>query len=60
MPAAEGRQGLMEEYSEVWVCDQPPSDVPYRVVRDEWSEDYTVRRIYEIELRPAEKTPEGA
>jgi hypothetical protein len=38
------------EFVQAWVCDQPPAGVVYRVIRDEWVKDDTVRLIYEIEL----------
>lgn len=38
----------MEEVVEAWVCDQPAAGVTYRVLRDEWIDDYRVRVIHEI------------
>ena len=43
------------EYVEAWVCDQPPRDARYRVLRDEWIEqptnlDHPIRLIFEIRL----------
>jgi hypothetical protein len=35
---------------EAWVCDPPPLGVTYRVLRDEWVKDYTVRLIHEIQV----------
>jgi len=32
-----------------WACDPPPPGSAYRVLRDEWSADYTVRTILEWE-----------
>jgi len=36
------------QYREVWHCPIPDSDT-YRVLRQWWDEDYTVRHIYEAE-----------
>lgn len=38
------------EYVEVWETEPPPLGVKYRVIDDEWTEDYTERRIRAIEL----------
>jgi hypothetical protein len=37
-------------YERQWYCDVPPLGASFRVVRSEWTDDYTVRKIYEIEL----------
>jgi hypothetical protein len=39
-------------YVEVWLTPPPAEGVLYRVVRDDWVDDYTERRIYEIKLVP--------
>jgi hypothetical protein len=44
-----------QPFVEAWVCEQPPRGVKYRVLRDEWLQDYTIRLIHEIEI----VTPEG-
>ena len=36
-----------------WYCDVPPPDVPFTVVRDEWNDDGTVRKILEIRFLSA-------
>jgi len=38
---------------EAWVCDQPPRGITYRVLRDEWVNDYTVRLIHQIKVEDA-------
>lgn len=37
-------------FTQRWMIEPPASNVPYRVVRDAWDEDFNVRTIYEIEL----------
>jgi len=38
-----------EPHREVWHCPHPPDSRTYRVLREWWDEDYTVRHIYEAE-----------
>jgi hypothetical protein len=38
-----------EVAEERWACDPPPAGAAYRVLRDEWSDNYTVRTILEWE-----------
>ena len=38
------------DYVTYWYCQAPPETQPFRVVRDEWCNDYTERHIYEIEV----------
>jgi hypothetical protein len=43
------------EYQTQWFCDPPPPEVPFRLVRDEWTYgDHVVHRIYEIALDEAD------
>lgn len=37
-------------YAEQWFCEPPAIGVCYVVKRQEWTGDYTVCRIHEIEL----------
>lgn len=39
----------LQTHVEAWVCDQPPKEQAYRVIKDRWVEDYTVRLILEVE-----------
>lgn len=32
-----------------WMCNPPEMGVGFRVIEQEWSEDFTVRTIYEVE-----------
>ena len=41
---------MIENFWTVWACEEPPDDVEYRVVRDEWTENFRVRTIYEIKV----------
>lgn len=34
-----------------WHCEPPPPGAWFRIVRQEWNEDYSVRDIYEVRLR---------
>lgn len=47
------RPGTPYEYVTEWRCEPPEVGQPYRVVRQEWAEDYAVRRIFDIELLDA-------
>lgn len=43
------------EYVEAWVCDQPPLDARYQVLRDVWVDQpadfgHPIRLVYEIKL----------
>jgi hypothetical protein len=31
-----------------WYCMPPGLKVPFRAIREEWNENFTVRKIYEI------------
>jgi hypothetical protein len=42
-----------DSYQTAWYCDVPPKGVAFRVIRSEWVDDYTVRKILEIELMSA-------
>lgn len=33
-----------------WIADQPAFGVAFRVLEEEWNEDYTVRTIKRIEI----------
>lgn len=33
-----------------WVCEPPSVELAYRVLRDVWSDDLSVRTVYEIQL----------
>lgn len=37
-------------YAQVWECPPPPDGAFYKVVRQEWNDDATVRTIFEIEI----------
>lgn len=40
-------------YLQRWICDPPPVGVSFRVLREEWTGDYEIRTIYEIEISDA-------
>jgi hypothetical protein len=31
-----------------WYCEPPGMKVPFQAIREEWNENFTVRKIYEI------------
>ena len=45
-------QTAIDTFVEAWVCDQPPRNAVYRVLRDEWIEQGNrwIRLIYEIQM----------
>lgn len=38
------------EYRTVWECEAPPMGSQYRVLYQEWNDDFTERRIKRIEM----------
>jgi hypothetical protein len=43
---------LGNEYVTRWFCDRPVPGVLFRITREEWNADNTVRDIYEVALDP--------
>ena len=43
-------------HTEAWVCERPPWGARYRVMRDEWLKDNTLRVIYAIQVTGAERS----
>ena len=39
-------------YTREWYCVPPDDGTPFRVLRGEWTEDFAIQRIYEVELIP--------
>jgi hypothetical protein len=37
-------------YEEVWLCEPPAKGIAYEVLREEWTDDYTVRTIREVKV----------
>jgi hypothetical protein len=38
------------EYTQRWMTDPPPVGVGFRVLRQSWNEDFTVRTIHEVRV----------
>ena len=45
--------GWMGDYETRWMTEPPDKDASFRVIEEEWTEDYSVRTVYRWE--PAEQ-----
>lgn len=46
------------DWTQVWKCDPPPFGVKFRVLSEEWNDDYTVRTITAWQPVASWKPPE--